>query len=148
MGAGDFIHSGQSDSDFGSGYPSVGGQGFQEGGAGGTLSTYQTGGFGGGATANYHGACNLQGGSGGGYNGASGKNSGNGQAFGYGGGSYNGGTNQSNSIGNTGNGQVQITGTYIYVYPLPEPVQFTVSSIAPAAILAAHRLYAQVYQLR
>jgi hypothetical protein len=31
------------------------------------------------------------------------------QSYGYGGGSYNGGTSQSNSVGNTGNGQVVIT---------------------------------------
>ena len=104
-GGGGFYTSGGNDESYGFG----GGQGFRQGGAGGTYSGYQSGGFGGGACADYVGSCNIQGGAGGGYSGGSGLNSGGYQTTGYGGGSYNGGTSQSNSVGNTGNGQVTIS---------------------------------------
>jgi hypothetical protein len=103
-GGGGFYTSGGNDTYYGA----VGGRGFQQGGAGGTLSGYQTGGFGGGASADYIGSCNMQGGAGGGYSGGSAYNSTGYLTTGWGGGSYNGGTSQSNSVGNTGNGQVVI----------------------------------------
>ncbi|MEI6565626.1 MAG: glycine-rich protein, partial [Verrucomicrobiota bacterium] len=104
-GGGGFYSSGGADQFYGA----PGGSGFRQGGAGGTWSSYQPGGFGGGAAPNYNGSCNMQGGAGGGYSGGSGLNSGVVQTVGYGGGSYNGGTNQTNSVSQTGNGQVLIT---------------------------------------
>jgi hypothetical protein len=104
-GGGGFYSSGGNDATYSFG----GGQGFRQGGAGGVYSGYQSGGFGGGACADYVGSCNIRGGAGGGYSGGSGLNSTSSQSYGYGGGSYNGGTSQSNSVGNTGNGQVVIT---------------------------------------
>ena len=72
----------------------------------------------------------MYGGAGGGYSGGSGLNSGGYQAWGFGGGSYNGGTNQNNSVGNTGNGQVQITSTYLVcVSSTRTPVAVTVYAI-------------------
>jgi hypothetical protein len=90
-------------------YSAGAGSGFRQGGAGGIFSGYQSGGFGGGAPANYVGSCNIQGGAGGGYSGGSGLNSGAIQLYGFGGGSYNGGSSPINSVGNTGNGSVIIT---------------------------------------
>jgi hypothetical protein len=88
----------------------IGGSGFRQGGAGGTAVSYSTGGFGGGATPNYAGSCNMQAGAGGGYSGGSGQNSGTIRYTGYGGGSYNSGTSQTNTAAvNSGNGQVVIT---------------------------------------
>jgi len=107
-GGGGFYTSGGNDLTYGT--AGAGGAGFRQGGAGGiSTSGYQTGGFGGGATADYVGSCNTTAGSGGGYSGGSGQNSGAGIPSGWGGGSYNSGTAQSNSVGNTGNGQVIIT---------------------------------------
>jgi hypothetical protein len=107
-GGGGFFTSGGNDQEYGFG----GGQGFQEGGAGGTNTWgFQNGGFGGGAVCDFVGYCNIIGGAGGGYSGGSGLNSGNYQTYGYGGGSYNGGTNQTNTAGAnySGNGQVIIS---------------------------------------
>jgi len=107
-GGGGFYSSGGNDNLTSPTFISYGAAGFRQGGAGGLATGYQSGGFGGGAAANYYGSCNMRAGAGGGYSGGSGLNSGAGQAVGYGGGSYNGGTGQSNSVGNTGNGQVVI----------------------------------------
>lgn len=104
----------------------AGGLGFRQGGAGGlgvdTFYTewgdqpagYQSGGFGGGSTADYIGYCNTVAGSGGGYSGGSSASAGldyGGQwaDSGYGGGSYNSGTDQTNiAASNPGNGLVVI----------------------------------------
>lgn len=74
--------------------------------AGGVGGSYgNTGGFGGG------GGSNIAGGGGGGYSGGAGgdQTSGWNEWGGGGGGSFNSGTNQSNTVGNTGNGVVTIT---------------------------------------
>src|ERR1039458_1651843 len=113
-GGGGFFTSGGNDQEYGFG----GGQGFQEGGAGGTNTWgFQNGGFGGGAVCDFVGYCNIIGGAGGGYSGGSGLNSGNYQSYGYGGGSYNGGTNQTNTAGAnyTDNGQVIISYNISYL---------------------------------
>jgi len=86
------------------------------GGAGGTgggvAGSNANGGFGGGGGNN--GRCiNVGGGRGGGYSGggAGGDNEGNQFYAGGGGGSFNGGTGQSNAVGNSGNGQIVINYT-------------------------------------
>jgi hypothetical protein len=93
-------------------YQFIGGQGFQQGGTGGnsgSYSGYQLGGFGGGATADYVGACYYYGGAGGGYSGGSAWSTSS-QTSGSAGGSYNGGTSQSNTAGyNQGHGRVIFT---------------------------------------
>lgn len=107
-GGGGFYTSGGNDTL----YPTkgVGGAGFRQGGAGGVSASYQVGGFGGGATADYDGSCNFSAGSGGGYSGGSGYNATTSNLSGYGGGSYNSGTSQVNTAGaNSGNGSVTIT---------------------------------------
>lgn len=73
------------------------------GGAGGSYGN--TGGFGGG------GGSNIAGGGGGGYSGGAGgdQTSGWNEWGGGGGGSFNSGANQSNTVGNTGNGSITIT---------------------------------------
>ncbi len=108
-GGGGFYTSGLADNGFSGGGSAGGGAGFWQGGAGGTFGTYQPGGFGGGAAANYASSCNNRGGAGGGYSGGSGINSGTLTDIGFGGGSFNGGTSQSSSVANTGNGQVIIS---------------------------------------
>jgi len=107
-GGGGFYTSGGNDIN----YPTYGkgGAGFRLGGAGGVGLSYQAGGFGGGATADYVGSCNTTAGSGGGYSGGSGQNSGASVPSGWGGGSYNSGTAQTNTAAaNSGNGQVYIS---------------------------------------
>ena len=95
-------------------YLFVGGQGFQQGGTGGsgnqgTYNGYQFGGFGGGATADYVGSCFYTGGAGGGYSGGSAWSTAS-QPCGAAGGSYNAGTNQSNTAGyNQGHGKIIFT---------------------------------------
>ncbi len=82
------------------------GQGFLQGGAGGLgcgANPAINGGYGGGG-----GGGNAGGGGGGGYGGGGGSYHFPGN--GGGGGSYNSGTNQNNSVGNTGNGVVEIAG--------------------------------------
>ncbi|MEI6761113.1 MAG: glycine-rich protein [Betaproteobacteria bacterium] len=109
-GGGGFYTSGGNDNLTAPTFIANGGAGFRQGGAGGTASGYSSGGFGGGAPANYYGACNMQGGAGGGYSGGSGQNSGIGLNTGFGGGSYNTGTSQVNTAGvNSGNGVITIS---------------------------------------
>lgn len=83
----------------------TGGQSFVSGGLGSERSVYLSipGGFGGGAGSGH------AGGGGGGYSGGAGGAWSRPSAHGGGGGSYNSGTNQSNSVGNTGHGKVIIT---------------------------------------
>jgi sporulation protein YlmC with PRC-barrel domain len=113
-GGGGFNSSGANDTGYG-GDVHAGGIGFKQGGAGGSNkaeSSYQSGGFGGGAVANWHGDCYNRGGAGGGYSGGSGfgPGSGNSAAYGQAGGSYNGGTSQNNNVSRVyGNGYVIIT---------------------------------------
>jgi hypothetical protein len=109
LGGGGFYSSGGDDYLYG--YP--GGQGFRQGGLGGSnskySSSYSDGGYGGGAVANYFGSCNLRGGNGGGYTGGKGVGT---QLLDQGnpGSSYNGGLNQKNVFGSErGNGVVVIT---------------------------------------
>ena len=92
-------------------YTYAGGAGFQQGGAGGigATSSYQNGGFGGGACADFAGSCNVTAGAAGGYSGGSGTGTSS-QGYGEAGGSYNGGTSQTNlANNNNGNGQVIIS---------------------------------------
>lgn len=79
-----------------------GGDSFLSGGAGGTGCSGGPGGFGGGGNGG-----NSGGGGGGGYSGGGGSY--HNPTNGGGGGSYNDGTDQDNSVGNLGNGQVIIT---------------------------------------
>jgi len=113
-GGGGFYTSGGDDTLY-TGQAGVGGKGFRQGGTGGYGTYpqyYQRGGFGGGAEADYIGACNTLGGSGGGYSGGSGTNSGRYKLYGEAGGSFNNGTNQTNLEGNNvGNGTV----TLVYI---------------------------------
>jgi hypothetical protein len=106
-GGGGFYTSGGTDIN----YSFFGGQGFLQGGTGGLpnstyITTYQPGGFGGGAPANYVGSCNYRAGSGGGYSGGSAV----GVALidiGNAGGSFNAGTSQTNTAAfNTGHGVI------------------------------------------
>jgi len=133
-GGGGFYTSGGTDALYGF----TGGAGFRQGGAGGIptslyTSSYQAGGFGGGAPANYVGSCNQQAGNGGGYSGGS--------AFsttlntvGNAGGSFNGGTNQTNLAGNNnGNGVVTITFPPVLGCASSSRTQVTVSVNDPLA---------------
>ncbi len=113
-GGGGFYSSGGNDQT----YNVPGGAGFRQGGAGGIYSGYQTGGFGGGAPADYVGSCNIEGGAGGGYSGGSGMNSGGFQSYGFGAGSYNGGTNQVNTAG----ANALSNGTVIINYSIPSTI--------------------------
>ena len=118
-----------------------GGQGFRQGGAGGTaplayVSNYQSGGFGGGATGDYQGACHSFAGSGGGYSGGSGT-TGNIISYGQAGGSYNGGSNQLDSAGyNTGNGQIIISWQLPLCVSARISVTVTVGSITTPIVSA------------
>jgi hypothetical protein len=108
-GGGGFYTNGGNDITYGY----AGGNGFRQGGAGGPggMASYQPGGFGGGAPADYYAACNMYSGAGGGYSGGSGYNSQAVYAIGAAGGSFNGGTSQTNTPGfQLGNGQVNILG--------------------------------------
>ena len=132
-GGGGFFTSGGNDILYGT--AGAGGAGFQQGGAGGVSSSgYGPGGFGGGATADYVGSCNIVAGSGGGYSGGSGTGTAY-QLYGFGGGSFNAGTSQTNSVNNTGNGQVVITYTPLIsgcISALRQAVTVTVN-LAPTA---------------
>ena len=100
------------------GIPSEGGAAYVNGGAGGVCGVANasypaptgTGGFGGGGGSAMDNA--FRAGGGGGYSGGQGAayiSGGSGYIWGGGGGSYNVGTDQDNSIGNTGDGMVTIT---------------------------------------
>ena len=131
-GGGGFYSSGGTDTL----YSFPGAQGFRQGGAGAVPnptygSSYTSGGFGGGGTANYVGSCNTQGGPGGGYSGGTG-NDGTGIAFGNGGGSFNGGSSQINTASsNSGAGSVQIFAATFA--PTASPTSSVPSSVALCA---------------
>jgi hypothetical protein len=134
-GGGGFFTSGGNDILYGT--AGAGGAGFRQGGAGGiSTSGYGPGGFGGGATADYVGSCNVVAGSGGGYSGGSGTGTGY-QLFGYGGGSYNAGTSQTNIVGNTGNGQVIISWNVAAIAGCPSATRVPVTiTINPTPVIA------------
>jgi hypothetical protein len=110
-GGGGFLTSGVlNSSNSNSGAP---GNGFLQGGAGGKGGGPDAGGFGGGgSTPTGLSNSNCSAGGGGGYSGGAGGQRGainSNRTGGGGGGSYNSGTNQSNSVGNSGHGYVTIT---------------------------------------
>lgn len=140
-GGGGFYSNGGDDTEY-PGEAGAGGYGFRQGGNGGYFnslysSSYQSGGFGGGAEADYIGFCNTVAGSGGGYGGGSATPNGNWKIYGEAGGSYNSGTDQVNSPGaNSGNGIVIITSNGKgLISNVPGATPFSVNESNPRTIV-------------